>query len=145
MSATPPYVLLVEDSDDDVYAFRRAFRKLDAAPAIERCNSSEEAQEFMQLLLAGPPSGLPRMVFLDLNMPGAGGRAFLRWRERMPVLRRIPLVVYSTSSSDDDVRFCYENGANAYHQKPLGFDEMLSSLEEILHYWTRNARTALPA
>lgn len=133
-------ICLVEDSDDDYYAFVRACRKLDVELELARFRTAEEARRhFRKLVDSGGP--WPSVVFLDLNLPGTSGRDFLIEIKSNDRLKHVPVLIYSTSGDAEDVRLSYTNHANAYHQKPLDYDAMKSELRDIITYWTRRVKT----
>jgi two-component system, response regulator len=72
---------------------------------------------------------------LDLKMPRKDGRETLRELKLHPQWRTIPVVVLTTSTADDDVRFCYDAGVNAYVTKPASFRELVKIVEAITRYW----------
>jgi CheY-like chemotaxis protein len=74
---------------------------------------------------------------LDLNVPRQNGFEVLAARERDPQLKFIPVVVLTTSSAPDDINRCYELGANAYLEKPLGFDPLLAIVRSIVEFWSK--------
>ena len=131
-------ILVIEDSDDDYLAFQRAVRSSPHPLQLERCRSGAEAQDYIQR--AAESGQWPSLVFLDLNMPGIDGRTLLRWLRGRGDARHLRLVVYSTSDSPSDIAYCYSNCANAVHTKPAGFEQMRSSLLQIIDYWLSEAR-----
>ena len=140
MRARRPTVLVIEDSDDDYLAFQRACRDLKSPVTLVRTRNVEEAREYLLSLHGSTSVEWPLVVFLDLNLPGVDGRTFLQELKTSSDFKVIPVVIYSTSGGSSDVRFCYSNHANAYHQKPLDFDEMKAELFDILRYWTDRAQ-----
>lgn len=132
-------LLVIEDSDDDFFAFRRAVRKHEPGLAIARCSNANEARTHLKAVAEGQ-ADRPELVFLDLNLPGASGKALLREIKLSAQLRDLRVVVYSTSDSPSDIRYCYSNWANAYHTKPLDADRMREELWKIIQYWRSLAR-----
>lgn len=140
MSDRSSLVLVVEDSDDDFYAFRRACRKLSHPVTVRRCVDVDAAREYLSAAIEAR-CPMPSMVLLDLHLAGSDGRVLLREMKADLKLRPIPVVIYSTSQSPDDVRQCLGAHANAYHVKPLEFDQMVSELQNILGYWAQHPLT----
>lgn len=129
-------VLVVEDSDDDYLFLRRACRQIGAPVTLMRLRSADEARTYLEGLLDDSAGQQwPLLIFLDLNMPGTDGRTFLQELKSSEHFRMMPVVVYSTSTADNDILYCYSNHANAYHEKHLDYDAMKSELAEILEYW----------
>ena len=133
-------VLLIEDSGDDFEAVRRAFKKSGGEPVIEHAWTAEEAIEFLRTSPSAKDVGL---VLLDLNMPGIGGRKGLEIIKQDENLRKIPVVVLTTSNYQEDIKMCYGLGANTYIQKPLDFDSMVNVIRNVRTYWLETA--VLPA
>ncbi|NVB43026.1 response regulator [Pseudenhygromyxa sp. WMMC2535] len=138
-----PEILVVEDSDDDYYAFVRACRGISHEIELRRCCTGSEALEYL-IDLAHKKQPRPALVFLDLNMPGLDGRDVLREIKYSDELSSLRVVVYSTSDSPADVEFCYANHANAYHVKPMDFARMKTDLKAIIDYWLTMATELSP-
>ena len=85
----------------------------------------------------------PDLILLDLKMPKQNGRETLRQLKDHAALRRIPVVVLTTSTAQDDVDFCYDAHANAYMRKPNSFRELVELLKMVGNYWFELA--ALPS
>lgn len=127
-----PTLLMVEDSDEDFVAAERALRRVLFDYPIHRCADGEEALDYLR---SRPEEALPGLVLLDLNLPGTDGRAVLREIKENPKLRKLPVVVFTTSSDERDIQQCYQEGANSYIQKPVNFEELHASLKRLKDYW----------
>src|SRR6202012_1007559 len=77
----------------------------------------------------------PGLVLLDLNMPGQDGRKTLEIIKRSPELKKIPVIILTTSDDERDVKACYELGANTYIQKPVDFDGLIAAIRRLKEYW----------
>ena len=137
-------VVLVEDDAGDVEITRRAFEKGNIANPLYVVRDGEEAMEFLthkgrHTDTARAPR--PCLILLDLNMPRLDGRAVLKLIKNDPDLRRIPVVVLTTSNDESDVRSCYDIGANTYVTKPVEFADFLEAIIAINRYWLHIART----
>ena len=86
-------------------------------------------------LLRRADTARPALVMMDLNTPGIDGREALRQIKADPLLKSIPIAVVTTSANPRDVDFCYQNGANAYHVKPVRYPDHLLMLTGLLDYW----------
>jgi two-component system response regulator len=128
-------ILVVEDSMDDFEAVKRAFRKTGISEGLRHATSGEEAMEYLQ---AGTQAR-PRLILLDLNMPGMGGRKALALIKQDERLRRIPVVVLTTSNYQEDISACYALGANTYIHKPVDFDGLCLAVRKIKEYWLETA------
>lgn len=131
-------VLLVEDDPDDVFFLRDAFQKIGLADALRVVRDGEEAVAY--LLGEGayadrslhPP---PALVLLDLKLPRKSGLEVLAWRRGRPELMRIPVIVLTSSRSEDDMNKAYESGASSYLVKPISSEEQLGMVKAIQAYW----------
>jgi CheY-like chemotaxis protein len=75
------------------------------------------------------------MILLDLNMPGMDGRDVLHELQKVPELRKIPVIVLTTSTDERDVDSCYEMGANSYVQKPVTLEGYVDAIQRMKDYW----------
>lgn len=137
MSARP--LLVVEDCDEDFQTVLDAARLAGLPHPIVRASSGGECLR----LLRGAPRERALMVLLDLNTHGDDGRDALRTIRRDDGLQALPVVVLSTSANPRDLQFCYAQGTNAYHVKPVDHALHLQLLQSIFAYWLGSA--ALPA
>jgi two-component system response regulator len=124
-------ILIVEDSEDDFEATKRAFSKTNLRNPIQHVLSGEEALEFLKEE-ANPKPGI---ILLDLNMPGLDGRKTLEIIKQQKFLKKIPVVILTTSNDERDVKACYELGANTYIQKPVNFDSLIAAIKQLKEYW----------
>src|SRR5262249_53415183 len=99
-------ILIVEDSEDDFEATKRAFAKTNLHNPITHAYSGQEALDYLQK----SENMRPGIILLDLNMPGLDGRATLEIIKRDGRLRKIPVVILTTSADERDVKSCYELG-----------------------------------
>lgn len=128
-------VLVVEDSPADIYLIRRSLSMGEIPKYLSVVTDGEEALEF--LTRSGRYNDAPRpdLILLDLNLPKMDGREVLEKIKADPDLRRIPVLVLSTSRSDRDVSGAYEHHANCYLAKPSELDEYLDVVRAIETYW----------
>ncbi len=124
-------ILIVEDSDDDFDATKRAFSKANLINPIEHAISGEQALEYLK----NKDQPKPGLILLDLNMPGLDGRRTLEIIKQHQYLKKIPVVILTTSDDERDVKACYELGANTYIQKPVDFDGLISAIKQLKEYW----------
>lgn len=78
---------------------------------------------------------LPGFILLDLNMPKKDGREALKEIKENPEFRKIPIVVFTTTKSENEINRCYDLGANSYVVKPTNFDELVKAVGQIRNYW----------
>ncbi len=127
-------ILLVEDSQDDVELTLRAFRKNKLGNRVHIARDGDEAIEFLRKVESGenPQLGL---ILLDLKLPKVDGVEVLRYIKSRESLKRIPVVVLTTSKNDADIKTCYDLGANSYIVKPISFKDFMETIKNIQLYW----------
>jgi two-component system, chemotaxis family, response regulator Rcp1 len=128
-------VLLVEDNDGDVEMTEQALRDSKPACAISVANNGVEALQFLskQGIFSESPS--PDLILLDLNMPRMDGKEFLDCIKSDPKMKSIPVVMFTSSQSETDVRDCYERYASCYVVKPFDGKEFAETLQEVVRFW----------
>jgi CheY-like chemotaxis protein len=141
-------ILLVDDSANDVELTLDAFGEVHLANRIDVARSGQDALDRLFGRTHRPDGGrhlLPDLILLDLKMPGVDGFEVLRQIKAAPVLRRIPVVVLTSSREEGDRAMTYDSGANSYLVKPVSFDGMLEIVKTIEDYWlTINVGPPLP-
>ena len=131
-------ILLVEDNEDDYEATSRAFKKANLSNPIVWCKSGRDALDFLKREGAHKDAskGLrPGLVLLDLNMPGMDGRKTLEVIKNDDTLKRIPVIILTTSADERDIDACYQTGANTYVQKAVSFDGLIEAIKRLKAYW----------
>jgi len=136
-------ILLVEDSAAEARLAMEALREAGATARLHVVQDGQEALDF--LLQQGQYADAPRpaLVLLDLNLPRKDGREVLREMKGDLRLRRIPVVILTTSQAQADIVRAYELHANCYIQKPLELDRFIDIVKSIHAYWLQMAE--LPA
>jgi CheY-like chemotaxis protein len=131
----PIDILLVDDDEGDVLLTKKALHNGKLCNAIHVARDGVEAMEFLNR--QGPYAKAPRpdLIFLDLNMPRKDGREVLEEIKRDDDLRTIPVVVLTTSDSDQDILNSYHLHANCYVTKPVGIDQFVNVVHDIHGYW----------
>jgi len=130
-------VLVIEDNTEDFTALGRAFRKHGLQNPVLRCEDGDQALEYLQGYgtISQWPSDLPTIILLDLNMPGTDGRTVLRILKQDPRLFKIPVIILTTSSNNEDIEECYRLGANSYVTKPINYPALEEKVRLIMRYW----------
>jgi CheY-like chemotaxis protein len=131
-------ILMVEDSPIDFELTLRALRKAGLANPIFHCCDGDQALDFLYRRGAYAEHARaprPRVVLLDLNLPGVDGRDVLAQIKRDDELKLIPVIVLTTSSDDRDIEKCYRAGANSYMTKPVDMLGFLNSIQRLKDYW----------
>jgi CheY-like chemotaxis protein len=136
--AMPITILMADDDADDRQLTREA---LEDARLINDIRFVENGEELLDYLRRqgkyAPPIAAPRpgLILLDLNMPRKDGRAVLKEIKQDPDLRTIPVVVLTTSKSDEDIYRSYDLGVNSYIVKPVTFEALVDILQTLEKYW----------
>ena len=131
----PIEILMVEDSPSDA---QLTIEALSAAKIANHLTHVEDGVDAMNLLRRqGPYSDAPRpdLILLDLNLPRKDGREMLAELKQDPILKTIPVVVLTTSRSEQDVLRSYELHANCYITKPVDFAQFMEVVKSIEHFW----------
>ena len=97
---------------------------------LHRAHDGQEALDFLR-------DTQPGMILLDINMPGLNGYDFLKQRNLVPELRRIPVIVLTTSDDPQDIAKCYQMGANSYIHKPVTMQGFVEAIARLKDYWFR--------
>ncbi|HLH56526.1 MAG TPA: response regulator [Verrucomicrobiae bacterium] len=131
-------ILMADDDDDDRLLTRDAVTEAGLEGDLVFVQNGEELLDY--LCRRGKyhePSSAPRpgLILLDLNMPLKDGREALREIRADPELRRIPVVVLTTSKADTDIGAIYELGANSFISKPFQFEALVSVMRMLSQYW----------
>lgn len=135
----PSLVMLVADDDpDDRLLLQDAMVETDLAADVRFVEDGEQLMDYLHRRgsYADPHcSPRPGLILLDLNMPRKDGREVLSEMAAEPGLRRIPVVVMTTSRAEEDIDRCYGLGANSYITKPGTFSAMVDVARTIARYW----------
>jgi CheY-like chemotaxis protein len=121
----------VEDDPGDVLITQEALRDHKVANRLSVVTNGEEAIDFLRKRGKHADAPTPDLVLLDLNLPRRDGRDVLRDIKGDPVLRRIPIVILTTSDAEEDVLGSYELHANAFVRKPVDFDQFVAAVQAI--------------
>lgn len=132
-------ILLVEDEPADAELIQRALKSAGVANPIRLLTDGEAALDY--LLGHGDYADrhrypLPQLILLDLKLPKVSGLAVLKEVKSSEVVRRIPIVVLTSSTQSEDINRAYDRGANSYLVKPVRFAEFAKVAAEIKLYWT---------
>jgi len=131
-------ILIADDDPDDRDLTRDALKECRLANDVHFVHDGEELMDYLNRKgayeqLAGMP--LPGLILLDLNMPRKDGREALKEIKADPVLRRIPIVVLTTSKAEEDILRTYDLGVNSYVTKPVTFDSLVDTIKILGRYW----------
>jgi CheY-like chemotaxis protein len=132
MKMTCKAVLLVEDDVVDAMTVRRALADLHVTNRLVHRENGEEALDYLQ----GPGEDRPCIILLDLNMPIMSGIEFLRIIKADHHLKRIPVIVLTTSEEQRDVIGSFDLGVAGYMRKPVDYQQFVETMRAIDLYWT---------
>lgn len=135
-------ILLVEDNDGDVRLIERAFETRELPGTLHIVQTGDKALD--RLFQRGEFAESPRidLVLLDLNLPATNGQEILEEIKSEPPLKRLPVIVLTSSQSTDDLVKAYEAGANAYLLKPVDPEEFTDLLQTFTEFWVNTAALA---
>jgi CheY-like chemotaxis protein len=138
MNASQHVVLLVEDDTNDALLIQRAMKKANLLNRIVHVDDGEKAVSYLD---GSAPyqdrneNPLPVFMLLDLKLPRLSGHEVLSWVRTQPNLRRLPIVILTSSSERSDVARAYDLGANSYLVKPVTFDGLFDMVKILHPYW----------
>ncbi|MBH8563241.1 response regulator [Nostoc sp. CENA67] len=131
-------ILLAEDDSNQVLLIRRALRKANLTQLLQVVSDGEAAIAY----LCGEGSyadrksyPLPILVLLDLKMPRKSGFEVLEWLKQQPELKRLPVIVLTTSTEMHDIQKAYDLGVNSYLVKPVAFNDLTAMIKLLEAYW----------
>jgi CheY-like chemotaxis protein len=128
-------ILLIEDNPGDVRLMREALRDGNLHCDLQVVENGEEALAFLHHTGAFANAPRPDLIFLDLNLPKKDGREVLQEVKQDESLRRIPVVVLTTSEAEKDVHRAYDLHANCYVKKPVDLEQFLSVVKACENFW----------
>lgn len=134
-------VLVVDDSEEDAALTLDTLRTAAPGAAVLRLTDGEQALHFICATdgFAGRPAGLPKLVLLDMYMPGMDGIAVLQALRARSDTRHLPVVLWTSSSNTLLVEQGLEAGASAYHVKPTSLDAYRAEIHAIVQRWLHDA------
>jgi CheY-like chemotaxis protein len=130
------FILIAEDDADDRFLLQAAFDENAFKDKLHFVDNGVEVMEYLQSLIdTGNKASLPKFMLLDLNMPKKDGREVLKELKQHPELKKIPVIIFSTTNNEQEMRRCYELGANSYITKPNSFENLLKTVAALRSYW----------
>jgi two-component system, response regulator len=131
----PTMILMADDDADDRLLAQDALTESKISTELRFVENGEELMDYLRRKGKFAASPRPDVILLDLNMPKKDGREALREIKASRELRRIPVVVLTTSQVDTDVGQIYDLGANSFITKPVSFDALVNVMRTLGHYW----------
>ena len=123
--------MIIDDTADQIQMMRAVFKIVDPALQIISASSGDEALKTLRM----DPNSRPKVILLDLRMPGKCGSEVLAELKSDPELRRIPVCAFSNGDVETDVCACYEAGASFYFKKPTGLESLKRFAELFRGIW----------
>lgn len=134
--------MLLEDNDFHGMLIMRTFERLRFKGKIDWVRDGRAALDYLREC---EMTGLPKLVMLDLRLPKLDGHEVLREMKSSKRLKIIPVVVLTTSTNNEDLKKAYSNHVNSYLTKPLSFDDLQKTVEDIKKYWFECNRYPRPS
>ncbi len=135
LAGDPIEILLVEDNPGDVRLTEEALTESKVRNTLHVARDGVEAIEFLRGRDGNGGGHKPDIILLDLNLPRMNGREVLATIKADPELRRIPVVVLTTSRAEQDILETYDLHANCYIVKPVGLDEFITIVRSVEDFW----------
>lgn len=129
------HILLVEDNEGDVLLTLEAFEESKVKTEISVAKNGKEALDFLFKRGAFTDVKKPDLILLDINIPIFNGHEVLRQIKTDPNLKKIPVIMLTTSSNQKDIDAAYENHCNSYVNKPLSMNDFISAIQKIEQFW----------
>lgn len=131
-----PYILIAEDDADDRFLLKTAFDESGYPYLLKFVeNGVEVIRHLREITDRKTEEELPGFILLDLNMPKKDGREVLKELKENKSLKKIPVIIFTTTKNENEISRCYELGANSYVVKPLVYDELVKIIKAMYSYW----------
>ena len=136
METTKPISILMADDDiEDQMLVREAFMEARLANDLAIVSDGEQLLDYLHKRGEYTECTRPHIILLDLNMPHKNGREALAEIKSDPLLKQIPIIVLTSSSTDEDIVASYDLGVSSYILKPVTFENLVDLVKELGHYW----------
>jgi CheY-like chemotaxis protein len=129
------HILLVEDNEGDVLLTLEAFEECKLKTEVSVARNGKEALDFVFKRGAFKEAIKPDLILLDINMPIFNGHEVLQQIKADPNLKKIPVIMLTTSSGKKDLDMAYKNNCNSYVKKPLNMNDFLDAIRKIEQFW----------
>lgn len=130
------HILLAEDNEHEIFFIRHALKRIEPPVALSVVQDGAQALDFLFHHEPYTQAGQPDIILLDLNLPHKSGFDVLAALDHDPQLKFIPVIILTTSDRPNDIDRCYELGANAYLNKPVGLHDLYALVKAIIEFWS---------
>jgi CheY-like chemotaxis protein len=139
-------ILLVEDDERDIELTLTALEEINLANQVVVAQDGLEALDYLygRGAFLGRKEGLPVLVLLDIKLPKVDGFEVLRIMKADPEMKRIPVVLFTSSLEEKDIVKSYDSGANGFVEKPITFDGIVEVMKKISLFWILTNETPSP-
>lgn len=141
MTKTDAIIMITDDDPDDRLLAKEAFSDNNLQNPLIFTEDGEDLMDYMfkRNKYAGQELPMPDIILLDLNMPKKDGREVLMELKTDHAFKRIPVVVFTTSRSEEDIATTYDLGVNSYITKPVSYDSLVKAINVMGNYWLKLA------
>ncbi|CAM4145001.1 response regulator [Flavobacterium antarcticum] len=129
------HILLVEDNEGDILLTREAFEECKLETEISVAKNGEQALDFLYRRGVFSDANRPDLILLDINIPIFNGHEVLKIIKEDSDLKKIPVIMLTTSCSQKDINSAYENHCNSYVEKPLDIEQFLGAISKIEEFY----------
>ena len=134
------FILVAEDDADDLFLMKTALEETGITETVQYVENGVEVINFIESINDdNGEKNYPEFILLDLNMPKMDGREVLKKLKSNESYRKIPIIVFSTTKNQLEVKRCYDLGANTYIVKPVSYDTLVETIRDICNYWFKTA------
>ncbi|NHE55766.1 response regulator [Cyclobacterium plantarum] len=131
----PAHILLVEDNEGDILLTLEAFEESKIKTEVSVARNGQEALDFLYQNENYRQAKKPDLILLDINMPILNGHEVLAHIKSDPTLKKIPVIMLTTSAHQKDIHRAYEHHTNSYVKKPLNMADFLEAILKIEEFW----------
>jgi len=133
-------ILLIEDNEGDVLLTREAIENVSLLGELEVKKNGELAVLYLSELIKDRNNDLPDLILLDINIPKKNGHEVLQFIKSNELLKHLPVIMLTTSSSDYDVLTSYQNQANCFITKPVEINSFMEIISKTIEFWCNIAK-----
>ena len=138
------FILIAEDDTDDRFLLQTAFEENGYVDKLHFVENGVEVMDFLHnITTSGDATKMPHFILLDLNMPKKDGREVLKEIKNHAQYKKIPVIIFSTTNNEQEMRRCYELGANSYITKPNSFENLIKTVAVLRNYWIQTSKFPL--